>query len=75
MRAAKTALAAAVRRSANDQNSRPLRTSRAVSWMAGKPSACASGQYSGMSSRSLVSALICWNRDQRALMWARSCLR
>jgi hypothetical protein len=75
MREAKTALAAAVRCSAKAQNKSPLRTSRVVYWIRGKPSRCACRQECGRSLRSLVSALICWNRAHGALRCARSCLR
>ena len=51
--------------SAQTQNNKPLRTSRAVYWMAGKPNCRACGQQWGISSRSLLSALICWNKAWR----------
>src|ERR1700730_4682969 len=75
MRAAKTALAAAERFCAKAQNSRPLRTSRAVYSTRGKRKLCAWGQNCGISHRSLASAEICWNSRQVAFTAARSCLR
>jgi hypothetical protein len=59
MREAKTALAEALRPSAKAQKSKPLRTSRAVYWITGSFNRCACAQWRGISSRSLVSALIC----------------
>src|ERR1700680_726243 len=64
MRAAKTALAAAERFCAKAQNSKPLRTSRAVYSTRGKRNLWAWGQNCGISHRSLVSAEICWNSSQ-----------